>query len=314
MDNLLYSLIFFPFRRNLKLEFRKYKEKIASSALIHMSKIQYDDDDESSISSHSATKNESKTQVLMPLSTFMGSHQDYKITAENMQPVDTGDIETVRNYSNLTGTEAQEAIPDDKNSAQANNEPSITMHDQEQFQEVLSAENLLTYYNDRIATSSNIPLNGQRYVRPLPENKASNDTRFFSAQQQATTAQLRTPTQTQPIGNQKRLIKEVSIPKVPELPVAIEDQIEGTTNLNFNCSSELLETTNKNINDNKHLEFTASWKTPAGMVEEVERQVFVQKIDHEKYLQSENAYEYEYSQMSNGVFYLDISDEEEFII
>ena len=154
----------------------------------------------------------------------------------------------------------------------------------------------------------------------MPENKASNDTRFFSAHQQATTAELRTPTQNkenlhaQPIGNQKRLIKEVSIPKVPELPVAIEDQIEGTTHLNFNCSSELLETTNKNINDNKHLEFTASWKTPAGMVEEVERQVFVQKINHEKYLQSENAYEYEYSQMPNGVFYLDISDEEEFII
>ena len=298
----------------------KYKEKIASSALIHMSKIQSDNDDESSISSHSTTKKESKTQTLMPLSTFMCSHQYYKSTIENMQPVDTGDIETVSNYSNQTGTEAQEAIPDDKDSAQVNSEPGITMRNQEQFQEVLSAENLLTYYNDRIATSSNIPLNGQRYVRPLPENKALNDTRFFSAQQQATTAELRTPTQnkenlqTQPIGNQKRLIKEVSIPKVPELPVAKEDQIEGTTNINFNCSRELLETTIKNINDNKHLEFTASWKTPAGMVEEVERQVFVPKIDHEKCFQSENAYEYEYSQMSNGVFYLDISDEEEFII
>ena len=131
----------------------------------------------------------------MPLSTFMGSHQDYKITAENIQPVDTGDIETVSNYSNHTGTEAQEAIPDDKNSAQANNEPSITMYDQEQFQGVLSAENLLTYYNDRIATSSNIPLNGQRYVRPLPESKPFKDAKFFSTQQQATTTELRTPTQ-----------------------------------------------------------------------------------------------------------------------
>ena len=285
-----------------------------------MSKIQYDDDDESSISSHSATKNESKTQVLMPLSTFMGSHQDYKITAENMQPVDTGDIETVSNYSNQTGTEAQGAISDDKNSAQANNEPGITMRYQEQFQGGLSAENLLTYYNDRIATSSNIPLNGQRYVRPLPENKASNDTRFFSAHQQATTAELRTPTQnkenlhTQWTGNQKRLIKEVSIPKVREFPVAKEDQIEGTTNINFNCSRELLETTNKNINDNTHLEFTASWKPPAGMVEKVERQVSGDRIDHEKWFQTETTYEYEYSEKPNGVFYLDVSDEEEFIV
>ena len=184
----------------------KYKEKIASSALIHMSKIQSDNDDELSISSHSTTKNESKTQVLMPLSTFMGSHQDYKSTTENMQPVDTGDFETVSNYSNKTGTEAQEAISDDKNSVQANNEPGIAKRDQEQFQGGLSAENLLTYYNDRIATSSNILQNWQRYVCPLYESKPFKD--------------AKTPTHTQPTGNQKRLIKEVSIPKSPELPVA----------------------------------------------------------------------------------------------
>ena len=116
----------------------------------------------------------------------------------------------------------------------------------------------------------------------------------------------------QPTGNQKRLIKEVSIPKVPELPVAKEDQIEGTTNINFNCSKELLETTNKNINDNKHLEFTASWNTPAGIVGKVERQVSGEEIDREKWFQPETTNEY--SEMSNGVFYLDVSDEEEFII
>ena len=50
------------------------------------------------------------------------------------------------------------------------------------------------------------------------------------------------------------------------------------------------------------------------MVEKVERRASGEKIDHEKCFQSENTYENEYSQMPNGVFYLDVSDEEEFII
>ena len=50
------------------------------------------------------------------------------------------------------------------------------------------------------------------------------------------------------------------------------------------------------------------------MVEKVERQVSGEKIDHEKWFQPDTTYEYQYSQMSNGFFYLDVSDEEEFII
>ena len=288
---------------------------------MHMPKILSDNDDELSISSHTTTKNESNTRVLMPLSTFMGSHQDYKDTTENMQPVGTGDIETDSNYSNQTGTEAQGVIADDRKNVQANNdnEPSIAKRYQEECQEGLSAENLLTQYHEQLATSSNISLNSQRYVHPLPEKKPLTNTRFLS-EQQTTTVELRTATQnrenlhTQSTRNKKRLIKEVSIPKVPELPVAKEDKIEGITNVNLNWSREPLERTSRNINENEHLEFTASSKTRDEMVEKVERRVSGEEIDHEKCFQSGNTYEYQYSQMSNGVFYLDVSDEEEFII
>ena len=179
-DNLFCILnVYFLFHRNLKLEFRKYKEKTASTALIHMSKIQSDNDDDFSVSSHSTTKNESKTRDLMPMSTFMGTDQDYKSITENMQPADTGNIETISNSSNETGTEVYETIPDDKKFVRAKNELGITVRDQEQFQEGLSPENLLTYYHGILASSSYIPPSGQRIYFHFASKETCKIYQFF---------------------------------------------------------------------------------------------------------------------------------------